>query len=222
MSASGRVVSVNVSAVRTVEHQGKAVATGIFKQPVEGSVCLRGVNLDGDDQADRANHGGPVRAAYAYAREDYRWWEETLGRTLPPGKFGENLTLCGIDVNGALVGERWRIGSAVVQVTSPRVPCYKLALTMGDPAFVRKFAQALRPGAYLSIVEEGAVGGGAAVEVVWRPAHRLTIAEMTRIYFSERERLRELLVRELPDHWRAWVLAQLGEEAPDAHSPHPV
>ena len=216
MSASGRVVSVNVSPVRTVEHQGKEVSTGIFKQPVAGSVPLRGVNLEGDDQADRKNHGGSVRAAYAYAQEDYRWWEETLARTLPPGKFGENLTLCGIDVNGALIGERWRTGSAVVQVTSPRVPCYKLALTMGDPAFVRKFAQALRPGAYLSIVEEGVVGSGDAVEVVSKPAHRLTIAEMTHIYFSERERLSELLVRELPEHWRAWVVAQLGVESPDA------
>jgi MOSC domain-containing protein YiiM len=215
MHASGRVVSVNVSAVRTVEHRGGAVATGIFKLPVDGSVPLRGVNLRGDDQADRVNHGGPVRAAYAYAQEDYRWWEEALGRTLPPGKFGENLTLHGIDVSGALIGERWRTGTAVVQVTSPRVPCYKLAMTMDDPAFVRKFAKALRPGAYLSIVEEGTVGSGDAVEILSKPDHRLTIAEMTRIYFSEHERLSELLVPDLPPHWRDWVLAQQGGGAPN-------
>jgi MOSC domain-containing protein YiiM len=207
-----RVVSVNVSAVRTVEHRGGFVSTGIFKTPVEGHLALRGVNLHGDDQADRENHGGPVRAAYGYAEEDYRWWEETLGRTLPPGKFGENLTLRGIDVSGALIGERWRVGTALVQVTSPRVPCYKLALTMDDPAFVRKFARSLRPGAYLSIVEEGEVGGGDPAQVVSRPEHRLTIAEMARIYFYERSRLEEMLVPELPANWHDWVLAQRSGE----------
>ena len=99
-------------------------------------------------------------------QEDYIWWEATLGRPLPPGKFGENLTLRGIDVSGALIGERWRVGSAVVEVTSPRVPCYKLAMTMDDPAFVKQFARALRPGAYLAVIEEGTVTAGDPVEVV--------------------------------------------------------
>jgi MOSC domain-containing protein YiiM len=215
-NANGHVVSVNVSALRSVEHRGKLVSTGIFKTPVEGRIPLRGVNLRGDAQADRRNHGGPVRAAYAYAEEDYRWWEETLRRTLPPGKFGENLTLRGIDVNGALIGERWRLGTAVVQVTSPRVPCFKLAIPMDDPSFVKKFAQALRPGAYLSIVEEGDVGSGDAAEVVSKPAHTLTIAQMTRIYFLERERLAEMLVPELPSHWRDWVIAQQSAATRDA------
>jgi MOSC domain-containing protein YiiM len=110
-------------------------------------------------------------------------------------------------VNGALIGERWRVGSAVVQVTSPRVPCYKLAMKMGDPKFVRRFAAALRPGAYLAIVEEGDIAAGDGVEIVHRPAHALTLAEMTRIYFFERDRIGELLqADDLPAGWRDWAL----------------
>ena len=102
---AGSVLSVNVSAIRTVEYHGEMVATGIFKSTVAGRIRFEGVNLRGDDQADRENHGGPIRAVYAYASEDYLWWQETLGRPLSPGKFGENLTLGGVDVSGALVGE---------------------------------------------------------------------------------------------------------------------
>ena len=200
------IVSVNVGAVRTVERGGEHITTGIFKEPVAGRVRLRGVNLDGDDQADRGVHGGSDRAAYAYASEDYGWWAGELGRECGPGTFGENLTTRGIDVSGALIGERWRIGSAIVRVTSPRVPCYKLAMKMDDPTFVRRFAAALRPGAYLSIVEEGDVAAGDGVEIVHRPGHALTIAEMTRIYFFERHRVGELLqAGDLPPKWRDWA-----------------
>jgi MOSC domain-containing protein YiiM len=205
-SSNGSVVSVNVGAVRTVERGREPITTGIFKEPVAGRVRLRGVNFDGDDQADRGVHGGPDRAAYAYASEDYDWWSGELGRACTPGTFGENLTSRGIDVSAALIGERWRVGSAVVRVTSPRVPCYKLAMKMDDPKFVRRFAAALRPGAYLAIVEEGDVAAGDGVEVVHRPAHALTLAEMTRIYFFERERVGELVgVEELPAAWRDWA-----------------
>ncbi|MDQ6942914.1 MAG: MOSC domain-containing protein [Candidatus Eremiobacteraeota bacterium] len=200
------VVSVNVGAVRTVERGGKQITTGIFKEPVAGRVPLRGVNLDGDDQADRSVHGGHDRAAYAYAVEDYGWWSGELGRDCAPGTFGDNLTTRGIDVGGALIGERWRVGSAVVQVTSPRVPCYKLAMKMDDPHFVRRFAEALRPGAYLSIVQEGDVAAGDGIEIVHRPGHALTLAEMTRIYFFERHRIGELVdVEDLPTGWRDWA-----------------
>jgi len=172
-------------------------------------VPLRGVNLRGDEQADREVHGGAVRAVYAYAEEDYQWWHEQRGEALPPGKFGENLTLRGIDVSGALIGERWRIGSAELRVTSPRVPCYKLAMAMDDPHFVREFAQALRPGTYLAVYEEGDVASGDPVEIVHRPNHSLTVAEMARIFLFERDRLGEMLrAPELPSHWREWVLEQ--------------
>ncbi len=204
---TGLLVSVNVSEVRRVEYRGEIVTTGIFKRPVEGRTPISGVNLRGDDQADRENHGGKSRAAYAYAQEDYAWWKEALHREVPPGQFGENLTLRGIDVTGALVGERWRVGTTELQVTAPRVPCYKLAMTMDDPTFVKRFAQALRPGAYLSILKEGYVAPGDAVEVLWKPGHELTLEEMARIYLFQQARAGEMLVPELPEHWREWALA---------------
>ncbi len=175
---TGSLLSVNVSEIRSREHDGETVSTGIFKTPVSGRVPVRGVNVQGDDQADRANHGGEYRAGYAYAREDYRWWEERLGRDIAAGAFGENLTTQGIDVNGALIGERWRAGTVEFEVTCPRVPCYKLAMTMGDPGFVRTFAQAARPGAYLKIVTEGDIAPGDDVSIVSKPEHTLTLEMM--------------------------------------------
>jgi MOSC domain-containing protein YiiM len=207
---SASVLSVNVGSVRTVRHAGEDVVTGIFKLPVAGRVAVAGVNLSGDDQADRAVHGGPDRAVYAYASEDYDWWNRELGRDLPPGTFGENLTIRGIDVNAALVGERWRIGTTILQVTTPRFPCYKLAMKMDDPKFVKRFGAALRLGTYLSIATEGTLESGDAIEIVHRPSHQLTIGEMSQIYLFERDRLRELLVPDLPDEWVQWIEAHAG------------
>ena len=207
LSATGIVRSVNVSGVCSVEIDGHAVTTGIFKVPVVGRVPLRGVNLRGDDQADRNAHGGTDRALYAYAAEDYDWWAGELSRTLTAGTFGENLTLRGVDVSGARIGERWRVGSTLLDVTSPRVPCFKLAHVMTDPGFVRSFARALRPGAYLRVLEEGAIAVGDVVEVVDRPNHKLTTAEMARIFFFDRKRVRDMLVAaDLPDSWRDWAM----------------
>jgi MOSC domain-containing protein YiiM len=199
------LISVNVSAIKSVVIDGKSITTGIFKEPVSGRIALRGVNVGGDDQADRSVHGGPDRAAYVYAAEDYAWWEDELARALPPGTFGENLTVHGLDVSNARIGEEWQIGTALVQVTSPRVPCFKLAAKMNDPKIVKKFARALRPGAYLRIVTEGDIGAGDAITVVSRPAHDLTVATMANIVLFERARARELLVPEIPARWRAWV-----------------
>ncbi|HEY1976048.1 MAG TPA: MOSC domain-containing protein [Candidatus Baltobacteraceae bacterium] len=204
MSASA--LSVNAGSVRTVPYNGKDVVTGIFKQPVAGPVAVAGVNLTGDDQADRSVHGGPDRAVYAYASEDYAWWKRELGRDVLPGTFGENLTTQGVDVNAALVGERWRIGTAVLQVTTPRFPCYKLAMKMDDPTFVKVFSAALRLGSYMRIVTEGTLERGDDIEVVHRPSHAMTIGEMSKIYLFERERLRELLVPDIPDEWRQWIV----------------
>lgn len=198
---------MNVSPVRTIEVGGEPVPTGILKVPVAGSVALRGVNLAGDEQADRSVHGGPDRAVYAYAAEDYAWWSERLGRDLPPGTFGENLTLSGVDVTGARIGEQWRVGSTLLAVTSPRVPCFKLAHVMNDNNFIKVFAKELRPGAYLRVIEEGSIAAGDAVQVVARPGHDLSIAEMTRIYLFDRRRVNEMLAApELPDSWREWAI----------------
>ena len=129
---NGTVLSVNVGAVRDFEYHGRPAKSAIWKSPVEGRVAVRGVNLAGDDQADRGPHGGPDKAVYAYAVEDYRWWEEQLGRSLAFGEFGENLTTEGMDVSGARVGEQWQVGTTVLEVSEPRVPCWRFAVRMND------------------------------------------------------------------------------------------
>src|SRR5215213_7642013 len=123
---AARVLSVNLAELRTIRWRGKNVQTGIFKKPAEGSVEVTVGGLEGDRQADRRVHGGEAKAVYAYAREDYEWWEGELGRGLAPGTFGENLTLEGVRASGAQAGERWRVGSALLEVTEPRLPCFKL------------------------------------------------------------------------------------------------
>jgi MOSC domain-containing protein YiiM len=122
MATNGKVLSINVGRPREFVYNGRPAKSAVWKVPVVGRVAARGANLEGDDQADRKVHGGPDKAVYAYAVEDLRWWEEKLGRSLPYGQFGENLTTEGIEVNDALVGERWEIGSTVLEVSEPRVP----------------------------------------------------------------------------------------------------
>jgi MOSC domain-containing protein YiiM len=178
--ALGRVVSVNVGRPRTVEWLGRQVTSAIWKSPVEGSVPVRGDNLDGDDQADRRVHGGPDKAVYAYAVEDYAWWRDELGDgvELGPATFGENLTTEGVDPARAVIGERWRVGSAVLEVCQPRFPCAKLGMRMGDAAFVERFEQARRSGAYLRIVAAGEVRAGDPVTLLSRPDHDLRIVDL--------------------------------------------
>jgi MOSC domain-containing protein YiiM len=210
----GRLLSVNVGAVRQIELAGQARTTAIWKLPVSGRVAVRGVNLAGDDQADRRAHGGPDKAVYAYAREDYAWWERQLDRTLDPGMFGENLTTEGIDLTDALVGERWRVGSAVLQVTSPRVPCWKLGARMGDPRFPARFAAAGRPGAYLAILEQGALGAGDRIQVIHRPGHGVTVGLVAASYHRDHRLAASILAApELAEAWRHWAEHQIGAAA---------
>jgi MOSC domain-containing protein YiiM len=166
-----RIVSVNVGRPRTVEWRGRTVTSGIWKEPVEGPVVVEGVNLHGDDQADRRVHGGDDKAVYAYAIEDYRWWE-AQDVTCGPGSFGENLTTEGIDLGACHIGDRWLVGTAVFEVSQPRSPCFKLGIRMGDDGFPDRFAEAGRPGTYLRIVGAGAVaaGDGITVEPTQLPA----------------------------------------------------
>lgn len=175
---SARVVSLNVGAVREIEWRGERVTTGIWKHPVTGRIALRGVNFVGDDQADRTVHGGPDKAVYAYANEDYEFWRRRAGIDTPPGLFGENLTVEGLDLGAALVGERWAIGSIVLEVAQPRLPCYKLGVRLRDSLFPKKFMAARRYGAYLRIVTEGDVGAGDAIDVTSRPDHGVTLHDM--------------------------------------------
>src|SRR6516164_8837401 len=139
----GKVLSVNVGAVREFEYRGRPARSAIWKSPAAGRIAARGANLAGDDQADRQAHGGPDKAVYAYAVEDARCWEQEIGRALAAGEFGENLTTLGIDVNQAHVGERWHIGTTVLEVSEPRIPCWRLGVRMNDKVFPRRFTKAL-------------------------------------------------------------------------------
>ena len=201
-----RVVSVNVGQVRTVEYDGGVVTTGIWKEPVDERLAVRGVNVEGDDQADRSVHGGVDKAVYSYASEDYEWWSGELGREVGPGTFGENLTIEGIDLLEAVIGQRWRVGTALLEVSEPRFPCFKLGIRMDDPRFLKRFANARRPGSYLRISEEGEVGAGDAIEIVSTPGHGVTIGEFNEAYLGNRPALRDLLrADELSQTWRDWI-----------------
>ncbi|MEX0791275.1 MAG: MOSC domain-containing protein [Actinomycetota bacterium] len=208
----GVVRSVNVGQPRELELRGKSHQTGIFKEPVAGRVRLSDNSVEGDVQADRQVHGGPYKAVYSYALEDYAWWEQELGRPLAPATFGENLTLKGVSTTDALIGERWAVGSAVLVVTQPRQPCWKLAAKMQDKTFVRRFREAGRAGAYLAIAQEGDVGAGDPVEVVSRPSHPVSIGMIAFLNNHNRELARllmELIPEEpTPEEW-AQVLGAL-------------
>jgi MOSC domain-containing protein YiiM len=173
-----RLLSVNVGLPRTVPAAKGTIETAIWKKPVEGRVAARDAHLEGDRQADASVHGGHDKAVYAYAREDYDWWEAQLGRELVPGNFGENLTTQGLDLNRARVGDRWEVGSVLLEVSEPRLPCVKLGLRMEDPRFPKRFAAAVRPGAYLRILREGELGVGDEIRVVERPEHDVTMELM--------------------------------------------
>jgi MOSC domain-containing protein YiiM len=205
-----RIVSVNVGSPRLVRWRGRDILTSIFKDPVEGRVAVRGVNIVGDDQADRAVHGGADKAVYAYACEDIDWWSGRLGAPLPPGVFGENLTVTGLAVTGSVVGERWRINDVLLEVCAPRIPCYKLGIRMGEDGFPRLFAAANRPGAYLRILSEGTVAAGDSVIVEHRPAHGVTVQTVNEVYHRDHSRVAELLVApELAGNWQDWARSML-------------
>ena len=206
------VLSVNVGSVRAFEYRGRPARSAIWKSPAAGRIAARGVNLAGDEQADRAAHGGPDKAVYAYSVEDLRWWEQEIGRPLAYGEFGENLTTQGIDVNDALVGERWEIGTAVFEISEPRVPCWRLGVRMGDETFPRRFVQALRPGPYLRILVAGDVGAGDEIRVVERPDHDLTVRDVFRIYTRDREEAGRLLaIPRMSEPWQKWAVDLLQE-----------
>jgi len=202
----GRVESVNVGRPRAVPWHDRIVTSSIWKEPVTGTVAAAGVNLVGDDQADRRVHGGPTKAIYAYAVEDYHWWAGELGSPLVPGTFGENLTVAGIDLRAALVGERWLVGSITVRVTEPRIPCFKLGMRMGDAAFVDRFADAARPGTYLAIERAGDVSAGDPIQLLDRPGHQVTVGDVERAYHGHSDMVSVLAdLEELSEGWRKWA-----------------
>jgi MOSC domain-containing protein YiiM len=205
-STSGKVLSVNVGRVREFDYNGRPARSAIWKSPAVGRIAARGVNLAGDDQADRQAHGGPDKAVYAYAVEDTRWWEQEIGRALAAGELGENLTTERIELNEALVGERWQIGTTVLEVSEPRIPCWRLGVRMNEKMFPRRFTEALRPGTYLRIVVEGDVGAGDEIRVVEKPDHDLTIRDVFRIYTRDRQEVDRLLAApRMSETWQRWA-----------------
>jgi MOSC domain-containing protein YiiM len=178
-----RVISLNVAQPRTVTWAGGEVLTGIFKEPVEGPILLRRLNFDGDRQADLTVHGGRDKAVYAYPSEHYAFWRKQFpDMDLPWGMFGENLTTEGLTEENAGIGDHFRIGEAVVSVTQPRLPCYKLGIRFGRPDVIKRFFASLRSGIYFSVVEEGRVKSGDAIEVVSRSPEGFRVSDVNRAY----------------------------------------
>ena len=192
--ANARVLSVSTGREKADPAiRSQLGRTAIDKRPVLGRVSVFTLGLDGDEQADQESHGGPDQAVYAYAREDLDWWVEQLGRELRDGLFGENITTAGLDISGAAIGETWRLGSAVVQVTSARIPCVTFASWLGEERWVKRFARARRPGAYLRVLSEGEVGPGDDIEVLDRPAVTVTVAESMLAFYGDADLMRKLL-----------------------------
>ena len=205
--AGGRVVSVNIGKPRPVQMGKRTRTTGIFKEPQTGRVRVAGVTVGDDVQVDKKHHGGPRQAVYAYAVEDYEWWEGELAIELAPGTFGENLTTAGMDVTNAVLGELWAINDAVIQVTDPRIPCSTLRARMGIPGFVKRFAASRRFGAYFRILAEGELGEGDEIKIVERPDHGVTIARLGAAYYNkdliEAEAIFEALGQ--PEDRKRWI-----------------
>ncbi|GAA4576963.1 MOSC domain-containing protein [Micromonospora coerulea] len=201
---TGRLAAVNLGVVTEAEWAGDASGrSGIDKRPVDGPVLLRTDGVAGDFIGERAHHGGPDQAVYAYATEDADWWAAELDRGIRPGGFGENLTTYAVDLTGAVIGEQWAIGDALLQVTKPRTPCATFAGFWGMPDLIKRFTARAAPGAYLRVLRAGTVGAGDPVEVVARPAHGVTIGEVFRATSLEPELLPRLLdVADLPESIR--------------------
>ena len=194
MTSPGRLLAVCVSGADLITLSGRNPRqSGIRKRPADGRVAVRELGLDGDVQVSKKYHGGEGQAVYSYGQEDADWWAAELDRELPPGRFGENLRIAGIDHTGALLGERWRIGTALFEVTAPRIPCANFASYWNDvPHLVKRFAARGTTGAYLRVLETGDVGAGDAVEVVLRPGHGITTGQAFRLITTEQHRLPEL------------------------------
>ena len=202
-----KLLSVNVSPPKEIVHGGESVTTGIFKEPIHGRTMLGTLNLVGDGQADLVGHGGIYKAAYAYPVENYEYWKRELGRTdLAFGQFGENFTVEGIPEDEVHVGDVYRVGGALVEVTQPRVPCYKLGIKMGLRGFEKMFLASYRVGFYLRVLEEGDVGAGDVLDRLRTHPERMTVREICRLLYFDPENLegarKALRISALSPGWR--------------------
>jgi MOSC domain-containing protein YiiM len=209
-----KLLSVNVGEPRQVQWQGKIVTTGIFKDPVNGRIMMRTLNLDGDRQADLTVHGGVDKAVYAYPVEHYAFWRNELpGVNLPIGMFGENLTIEGLAEDSVFIGDRFQIGDAEVIATQPRMPCYKLGLRFAQADMVKRFLASRRTGFYFAVAIEGTVGAGDAIRLVSRGQKVIRVSDITRLYAfdkNDREGLKSAIeIKSLPESWRGYFQHQL-------------
>ena len=210
---------MNLAHVMEATWKQDVAQTGIDKRPAPGPVRTGDDELVGDSICDRRHHGGPDQAVYAYAREDAEWWAARLGRGTRPGAFGENFSTRGLDVTGAVIGERWAVGTAVFEVSAPRIPCRTFAGFWGVPDLVKQFTAAGRPGAYLRIRVPGQVRAGQEIAIVHRPDHGVTIADTFRALSGDHSLAERLLAApELPDEVldraRSWLAGAVREPMP--------
>ena len=211
-----RIISVNVGLPKLVERNGEPVSTGIFKQPLAGRVMLKTLNLDGDRQADLSVHGGPSKAVYVYPSEHYEYWKQELPEMdLPWGMFGENFTTEGLNEAGLNIGDQFRVGSAVVMVTEPRMPCYKLGIRFGRTDIIRKFLVSERSGFYLAVLQEGDVGAGDQFELIEKNEPSIRVSDVTRLYTCDKQNTellgRAIKIDALPEGWRNYFKQKLEE-----------
>jgi MOSC domain-containing protein YiiM len=209
-----KIVSVNVSYPKEVDFEGQKVTTGIFKEPIEGRVKLRTLNLDGDKQADLTVHGGPDKAVYAYPIEHYEFWHNVYPKMkMPNGMFGENLTTEGLMEAEVNVGDVFKIGSAKVIATQPRMPCYKLGVKFERMDVLKKFLASGRSGIYFKVLKEGEVDVGDLIVKIKKDTNRVGISDIIRLYTSEREDIktmrRAVKVEALPEGWKDYFYQQI-------------
>lgn len=214
-----KLISVNVALPRAVLWQDSPVVTGIFKDPVDGPVMLRMLNLDGDRQADLSVHGGANKAVYAYPAEHYDYWRRKLpGMELPWGMFGENFTTEGLTEEETNIGDQFEIGDATVMVTEPRMPCYKLGIKFGHSDILKKFLASRLTGFYFAVIKEGIVQAGDPIKLISQDVHGVTVADITRIYAFEKDDTetvrRGLEVDALPESWKSYFQHALDKQKP--------
>jgi MOSC domain-containing protein YiiM len=201
------IVSVNITAVvHEGEWTGSEGKTGIDKRSAIGPVRFSNDEVSGDVVVDRNLHGGYDQAVYAYAREDADWWEKEIGQSIANGRFGENLTTTGIDVNQSLIGEQWRIGTTILEVSQPRIPCRVFAGFWQRPTLIKDFMSAGKPGTYLRIIQEGEISAGDSIEIISKPDHAITIADLYAAKNGERSKVEEIAaVKELSSAYQEWA-----------------
>lgn len=203
---SARVISINITSVlHQGEWTGSEGRTGIDKRSVSGAIEFKDNGVVGDRVIDTNVHGGYEQAVYAYAREDAQWWEKEINEEIPAGRFGENLTTEGIDVNAALIGEQWKIGSVILEVSQPRIPCRVFAGFWKRATLIKDFTQAGRPGTYLRIIQEGRAQAGDSIEVIFKPDHTVTISDLFAAKSGERSKINQIKdVTYLSTEFKEW------------------